>query len=143
MPPTITSLAFHEREYSRLGVLATGSPDGKITLRTWNADNTPKEETARWEFVTMRVLKAEKPSAITALRFVGYVEMMFFSSGLCIGSHKHSQGTTVSWRLRRTSVFLGPSRLNDVQYNTVAELLIRARERNGRVQIDALLRCRT
>jgi WD40 repeat protein len=71
VPPTITSLTFHEREYSRLGVLATGSPDGKITLRTWNADNTPKEETARWEFVTLRVLKAEKPSAITALRFVG------------------------------------------------------------------------
>lgn len=69
--PTITSLAFHEREYSRLGVLATGSPDGKITLRTWNADNTPKDERARWEFVTLRVLKAEKPSPITALRFHG------------------------------------------------------------------------
>jgi hypothetical protein len=72
VPPTITSLAFHEREYSRLGVLATGSPDGKITLRSWNADNTPKEETAQWEFVTLRVLKAEKPGAITALKFVGY-----------------------------------------------------------------------
>ncbi|KAI0273049.1 beach-domain-containing protein [Russula aff. rugulosa BPL654] len=69
--PTITSLAFHEREYSRLGVLATGSPDGKITLRTWNADNTPNGERARWEFVTLRVLKAEKPSPITALRFHG------------------------------------------------------------------------
>jgi len=73
VPPTITSLAFHEREYSRIGVLATGSPDGKITLRTWNADNTPKGEIARWEFVTLKVLKAEQPSAITALRFVGYV----------------------------------------------------------------------
>jgi hypothetical protein len=73
VPPTITSLAFHEREYSRLGVLAAGSPDGKITLRTWNVDNTPKDERARWEFVTLRVLKAEKPSAITALRFHGYV----------------------------------------------------------------------
>ena len=72
VPPTITSLAFHEREYSHLGVLATGSPDGKITLRSWNADNTPKEETARWEFITLRVLKAEKPGAITALKFVGY-----------------------------------------------------------------------
>ena len=72
LPPTITSLAFHEREYSRLGVVATGSPDGKITLRSWNADNTPKGERAVWEFVTLRVLKAEKPSAITALKFIGY-----------------------------------------------------------------------
>ena len=107
VPPTITSLAFHEREYSRLGVLATGSPDGKITLRTWNADNTPREETARWEFGTMRVLKAEKPGAITALRFVGYVEMMVLSSGLCFGSHKHRErlyhgdcdGQVFSWDL--------------------------------------------
>jgi len=73
VPPTITSLAFHEREYSRLGVLATGSPDGKITLRTWNTDSTPEGEAAQWEFVTLRVLKAEKPSTITVLRFVGYV----------------------------------------------------------------------
>ncbi len=72
LPPTITSLAFHEREYSHLGVVATGSPDGKITLRSWNADNTPKGERAVWEFVTLRVLKTEKPSAITALKFVGY-----------------------------------------------------------------------
>jgi hypothetical protein len=74
VPPTITSLAFHERDYSHLGILATGSPDGKITLRTWNTDRTPKGERARWEFVTLRVLKAEKSSAITALRFVGYVK---------------------------------------------------------------------
>ncbi|KAH9006451.1 beach-domain-containing protein [Lactarius hatsudake] len=59
LPPTITSLAFHEREYSRLGVVATGSPDGKITLRSWNADNTPKGERAVWEFETLRILKAE------------------------------------------------------------------------------------
>jgi len=71
LPPTITSIAFHEREYSRLGVIATGSPDGKITLRSWNTDNTPEGERATWEFVTLRVLKAEKPSTITALKFVG------------------------------------------------------------------------
>ncbi|KAF8266238.1 beach-domain-containing protein [Lactarius quietus] len=71
LPPTITSLAFHEREYSRIGVVATGSPDGKITLRSWNADNTPKGERAVWEFVTLTVLKAEKSSAITALKFIG------------------------------------------------------------------------
>ncbi|KAI0002519.1 beach-domain-containing protein [Russula compacta] len=79
LPPTISSLAFHEREYSRLGVLATGSPDGKITLRTWNADNTPEGETAQWEFVTLRVLNAEKPSAVTALRFVG--ERLYHGDG--------------------------------------------------------------
>ncbi|KAI0261217.1 beach-domain-containing protein [Gloeopeniophorella convolvens] len=88
LPPTITSLAFHEREYSRLGVLATGSPDGKITLRTWNADSTPQGESAKWEFVTLGVVKAEKPSAITALRFVG--ERLY---------HGDSDGKVFSWDL--------------------------------------------
>ncbi|KAI0300557.1 beach-domain-containing protein [Multifurca ochricompacta] len=88
LPPTITSLAFHEREYSRLGVLASGSPDGKITLRTWNADNTLKGETARWEFVTLRVLKAEKSSGITALKFVG--ERLY---------HGDEEGMIFSWDL--------------------------------------------
>ncbi|KAH9965265.1 beach-domain-containing protein [Russula dissimulans] len=88
VPPTITSLAFHEREYSRLGVLATGSPDGKITLRTWNTDSTPEGEAAQWEFVTLRVLKAEKPSIITALRFVG--ERLY---------HGDSDGQVYSWDL--------------------------------------------
>ena len=31
--PTITSIAFHEQEYSHLGILATGSPDGSIALK--------------------------------------------------------------------------------------------------------------
>ncbi|KAI9451783.1 beach-domain-containing protein [Russula earlei] len=88
VPPTISSLAFHEREYSRLGVIAAGSPDGKITLRTWNADSTPKGEVAQWEFVTLRVLKAEKPSAITALRFVG--ERLY---------HGDSDGQVFAWDL--------------------------------------------
>ncbi|KAI9465845.1 beach-domain-containing protein [Lactarius psammicola] len=86
LPPTITSLAFHEREYSHLGVVATGSPDGKITLRSWNADNTPEGEKAVWEFVTLRVLKAEKPCAITALKFVG--EQLY---------HGDSDGQTYMW----------------------------------------------
>ncbi|KAH9042628.1 beach-domain-containing protein [Lactarius pseudohatsudake] len=86
LPPTITSLAFHEREYSRLGVVATGSPDGKITLRSWNADNTPKGERAVWEFETLRILKAEKSSAITALKFVG--EQLY---------HGDSDGQTFMW----------------------------------------------
>ncbi|KAH9975416.1 beach-domain-containing protein [Lactifluus volemus] len=88
VPPTITSLAFHERDYSRLGILATGSPDGKITLRTWNTDRTPKGERALWEFVTLRVLKAEKSSAITALKFVG--ERLY---------HGDSDGQVFSWDL--------------------------------------------
>ncbi|KAH8103359.1 beach-domain-containing protein [Cristinia sonorae] len=80
--PPITSIAFHEREYSRQGLLATGSPDGSITLRTWNTDNTPTGEKARWEFVTLRTVKVKIPEAerrlsrvtmpcVTALRFIG------------------------------------------------------------------------
>jgi len=72
--PTITAMAFHEREYSHLGVLATAGPDGSITLRTWTADGTPEGEKAQWEFLTIRTMKARisgsRPPAITALRFV-------------------------------------------------------------------------
>ncbi|KAG5653219.1 hypothetical protein H0H81_001696 [Sphagnurus paluster] len=71
--PTITAMAFHEREYSYLGVLATGGPDGSITLRTWTADGTPEGEKAQWEFVTMRTMKARmtgrgvtRPPSITS-----------------------------------------------------------------------------
>ncbi|KAI0049337.1 beach-domain-containing protein [Auriscalpium vulgare] len=88
LPPVVTSLAFHEREYSRLGVLAAGSPDGKITLRTWNADSTPKGEKAAWEFVTLRTLQAQHHSTITSLRFVG--ESLY---------HGDSEGRVYSWDL--------------------------------------------
>lgn len=76
--PTITSLAFHEREYSSLGVLATGGPDGSITLRTWTADGTPEGEKAKWEFLTIRTMKVRnsglgRPPAVTALKFLGCV----------------------------------------------------------------------
>lgn len=80
MYPPVTSLAFHEREYSHCDVLATGGPDGTITLRTWNTDSTPKGEKARWEFVTLKKLKAKSVDGsqtrssvpcVTALRFVG------------------------------------------------------------------------
>src|SRR5947208_1566769 len=57
LPPSITSLAFHEREYAHVGVIATGGPDGTITVRTWNADSTPEGEKAKWEFVTLRAMK--------------------------------------------------------------------------------------
>jgi hypothetical protein len=95
--PSITSLAFHEREYSHLGVLATGGSDGTITLRTWTTDGTPPDQKALWEFITLRVMKVRigmpatprllsplsprpstptvmnRPPTITALQFVGQV----------------------------------------------------------------------
>lgn len=84
--PPVTSLAFHEREVSTMPVLATGSPDGTITLRTWNTDNTPEGEKAVWEFATLKKMKVKVSEGgrqtrgsfpcITALRFVGYVLCM-------------------------------------------------------------------
>lgn len=78
--PTITALAFHEREYSHLGILATGGPDGTINLRTWTADGTPEGEKAQWEFVTVRTMKVRavgrgvsRPPSVTALKFLGSV----------------------------------------------------------------------
>ncbi|KAJ3924325.1 MAG: hypothetical protein NXY57DRAFT_872098, partial [Lentinula lateritia] len=53
LQPTITVLAFHEQEYSHLGVLATAGSDSTITLRTWSTYNTPEGEKAHWEFVTL------------------------------------------------------------------------------------------
>ncbi|KAG6831011.1 hypothetical protein H0H92_013198 [Tricholoma furcatifolium] len=72
------ALAFHEREYSHLGVLATGGPDGAITLRTWTADGTPEGDKAQWEFVTIRTMKVRmvgrnvtRPPSVTSLKFLG------------------------------------------------------------------------
>jgi hypothetical protein len=72
-PSPIMSMAFLEREYASVGVIATGAFDGKIALWTWNTENTPKGEKARWEFSTLRVLQTQKNRAITTLRFVGSV----------------------------------------------------------------------
>lgn len=76
--PTITALAFHEREYSHQGVLATGGPDGSITLRTWTTEGTPENEKAQWKFRTIRTMKARmvgrgvtRPPSITSLKFFG------------------------------------------------------------------------
>lgn len=78
--PCITSLAFHEREYSHMGVLATGGHDGTITLRTWNADGTPAGEKAKWEFVTMHTMKVASHSSplpsVTSLKFIGCVYLL-------------------------------------------------------------------
>ena len=67
-------MAFHEREYSEMGVLATGTADGTIVLRTWTADGTPQDEVAQWEFVTIRSMKVRsmgRAPAVTALNFLG------------------------------------------------------------------------
>ncbi|OSD07923.1 beach-domain-containing protein [Trametes coccinea BRFM310] len=76
--PPITSLAFLERDYAHTELLATGSPDGTITFRTWNTNSTPEGEKARWEFVTMKILKVKTEGrfrsstpCVTALKFVG------------------------------------------------------------------------
>ncbi|KAF8327734.1 beach-domain-containing protein [Cantharellus anzutake] len=76
----ITSLAFHERETSLVGILAAGSADGSISLRTWNPNDTPLEEKAKWKFSTVRNLKMRKEPGlgmwlptVTALKFVGEI----------------------------------------------------------------------
>ncbi|KAH7890525.1 hypothetical protein F5I97DRAFT_1922982 [Phlebopus sp. FC_14] len=87
IPPSlsapITSLAFHEREYSHLGVLAAGCADGSVQLYTWNADGTPPGCKAQWEFVKIRTLEPEpsNSASITALRFVGEILWVGDSSG--------------------------------------------------------------
>ena len=80
--PSITSLAFLEREYTAKGILATAGSDGTIALRTWNTDHTPAGGKAEWRFRTLRELIMRKTGAgrgrdtqITALKFVGYVDM--------------------------------------------------------------------
>ncbi|KAJ4474264.1 hypothetical protein J3R30DRAFT_3295344 [Lentinula aciculospora] len=96
LQPTITAIAFHEREYSYLGVFATGDSDGTITLRTWSADNTPEGEKARWDFVTLRSMKVRAPvgrgitpsPAVTALKFLG--------ESLC---HGEDTGKSFVWSL--------------------------------------------
>lgn len=75
----IFSLAMHERETSLMPILACGSINGLITLRTWNANDTSAEETqARWKVTTVRQLKLRREMrdggsepSITALEFVG------------------------------------------------------------------------
>ncbi|KAJ3001305.1 hypothetical protein NUW54_g6513 [Trametes sanguinea] len=76
--PPITSLAFLERDYAHTELLATGSPDGTITFRTWNTNSTPEGQKARWEFVTLKTLKVKTEGrfrsstpCVTALKFVG------------------------------------------------------------------------
>ena len=81
--PSITSLAFLEREYTAQGIIATAGPNGTIALRTWNTDDTPAGGKAEWRFRTLRELIVRKSGAgrgrdiqITALRFIGYVNLV-------------------------------------------------------------------
>ncbi|GJJ12773.1 hypothetical protein Clacol_007018 [Clathrus columnatus] len=89
----ITSLAFHEREWSYLGVLATGTVGGSIMLRTWNADETTEDGKAKWQFQTLRTLKnrldeEDRTSSVTALKFIG--ETLYFGQ---------DNGKVFSWDL--------------------------------------------
>ncbi|OBZ78370.1 Beige 1 [Grifola frondosa] len=93
--PPISSMAFLERDYSHVGLLATGAPDGTITLRTWNADNTPEGEKAKWEFHTLTTLKVKSDRhsrgsipCVTALKFVG--ESLY---------HGEDTGKVYNWEL--------------------------------------------
>ncbi|KAF7293071.1 hypothetical protein MIND_01206500 [Mycena indigotica] len=98
IPPLVTALAFHEREYSHMGVIATGGSDGSITFRTWTTDGTPEGEKAVWEFLTMRTMKIrgppsqngtpERPPAVRALKFYG--EDLY---------HGEETGKTFAWTL--------------------------------------------
>lgn len=117
LPSPISSLAFLEREYSHIGVLATGGPDGAITLRTWNTDNTPPGQRAEWEFVTMRIMRVRthtpgngsaKPPCVTSLKFIGYAVffVMIPSSRLTV-----SQGKPMSWRGYGKSILMDPTGL--------------------------------
>ena len=108
--PPVTSLAFLERDYSHTDVIATGAPDGTITLRTWNANSTPEGEKARWEFSTLKTLKVKSESryrsetpCVTALRFVGCVLLLLilykyprsFLAITTIGNHYIMERTLV------------------------------------------------
>lgn len=113
--PSITALAFHEREYSHLGVLATGGPDGSITLRTWTADGTPENERAHWEFVTIRTMKARmagrgvaRPPSITSLKFLGQVFHFALPETTIMSS---IQGILMPWRRDGEVVYVASARL--------------------------------
>nr|GAT50008.1 nephrocystin-3 [Mycena chlorophos] len=57
IPPRVTALAFHEREYSHLDVVATGGSDGSISLWAWTTNGTSEGQKAVWEFPMMRTMK--------------------------------------------------------------------------------------
>jgi hypothetical protein len=115
----ITSLAFLEREFSHVGILATGGSDGTIALRTWNADDTPPGEKAQWRFVTLRTLKVREDDelnastvrpAVLSLKFVGCVCCIL----LCFRASPHfisGKRCTMGRTQERSSRGSYPSRL--------------------------------
>ncbi|KAG1732883.1 uncharacterized protein EDB91DRAFT_1150772 [Suillus paluster] len=90
----ITSLAFHEREYSHLDILATGHNDGSITLWTWNADGTPAGMQAQWEFVEVRRMNLGEEASDVALGSV--TALKFIGERLCAG---YASGLTYMWTI--------------------------------------------
>lgn len=76
-PHLVRCLAFHEREWTPIPVLATGGSDGSITLRTWNAKSTPQGAKAVWEFVTLHTYRCREDIAVVpsieSLKFSGQV----------------------------------------------------------------------
>ncbi len=70
----IHCLAFHERDYSRRGVLALGGDEGMTTLKTWAPKKEPTSPDAeKFQFVTLRTLQSRDKNAgrIGAVKFVG------------------------------------------------------------------------
>lgn len=109
--PCVTSIAFHERDYAHLGILAIGHADGSVALYTWNAEDTPKGARAQWGLLKVRDLEAEKntTASITSLDFIGLVifipfipllaetcALVPFSETLWVGD---SSGKVVRWVL--------------------------------------------
>jgi len=71
---SVNTLAFHEREYSYHGVLATGDDKGQIALWTWvHRQYAVTEEKVRWELIPLRwpYFRARSGKSITALKFLG------------------------------------------------------------------------
>jgi len=65
-------MAFHEREYAQVGVLATGGADGSIMLRTWGVRGVGKG----WEWSVLREVKVRTGEGgmrrgVSAVRFIG------------------------------------------------------------------------
>jgi hypothetical protein len=87
-------MAFHEREYSHLDILATGHDDGSITLWTWNADGTPAGMQAQWEFVEVRRMDSEEGISDTTLGCV--TALKFIGERLCAG---YASGLTYMWTI--------------------------------------------
>ncbi|KZT25814.1 beach-domain-containing protein [Neolentinus lepideus HHB14362 ss-1] len=80
----ITSLAFLERDYAPVPVLAAGSEDGRISLLTWEHSGEG------WAFKTLRELKVSggRRVRVSALKFVG--EILY---------HGEDTGKVYSWDL--------------------------------------------